>query len=100
MLSLFLLHRASEPSLGSKVVTIAPLSPADALVAVFANAYRFRPSHRIRERRMMRSYLELVVRVPVYQVTCFPGRRGLEDLLDKIEETLVSARPPALASDA
>jgi hypothetical protein len=91
MLSLFLLQRASEPPLRSKVVTIEPMSPADALLAVFANAYRFRPSSRLRERKMMRSYLELVVRVPVYQVTCFPGRRGLEDLLDKIEETLESA---------
>jgi len=62
------------------------LAPDEALVAVLAHAYTFQPQTDAERRRMMRDYLELVARVPVFRLPRRPGFDTLPALLDEIED--------------
>lgn len=84
----FVLQRTSREALRGEPVDIEQMAASDALVALLPNAYRFRPQSRDRERRVMQSYLELVVNVPVFRLRFVPGLERTEALLDAIEQLL------------
>jgi hypothetical protein len=74
-------------------VAIRPLLSTEALVAVLPHAYCFTLRDQERKRGMMHHYMELVARIPVFDV-CF--RTGLENLpfvLDAIEEQVLRPGP-------
>jgi hypothetical protein len=79
----------------SGIEQLERLSAVDALVAVLPNGYRFRPLDDQRERRMVRTYLDLVARVPVFRLGYERGLDGLERLVDRIEETIDSVAQSA-----
>jgi hypothetical protein len=79
----------------SGIEQLERLSAVDALVAVLPNGYRFRPLDDQREQRMVRTYLDLVARVPVFRLGYERGLDGLERLVDRIEETIDSVAQSA-----
>ncbi|HET7457342.1 MAG TPA: hypothetical protein VFJ74_06785 [Gemmatimonadaceae bacterium] len=73
------------------------LSAAAALTAVLAHAYCFSLQDVERKGRMMTQYLELVSRVPVYEVRYGTGLDRVPAILDAIERTFDVAPAPAVA---
>ena len=61
------------------------LASADAFSAVLTHGYSFTLNDRERTRAMMRNYLELVDRVPVFRLTFSEGLDRLDALVDMIE---------------
>ncbi|MGH2838283.1 MAG: hypothetical protein ACRDJY_08050 [Thermoleophilaceae bacterium] len=61
------------------------LDSATAFTAVLTHGYCFSMSDRERNEAMVRNYLELVARVPVFRLTFPDGLDGLDGLLDMIE---------------
>ena len=66
---------------------IERLAPADAFPAVLTHGYSFTVDDRERTRAMMRNYLELVDRVPVFRLTFADGLDKLDALVEMIERT-------------
>jgi hypothetical protein len=69
-------------------VTVRRLSSAGAFAAVLAHAYCFTLQDRERKRRMMHHYLELVAKVPIFEVCFQSGLANLPEILDAIEQVL------------
>jgi hypothetical protein len=77
------LSRSAQSSTGSPVA-IERLAPAQAFAAVLAHAHEFDPSNLDRRSRMLRTYLELLDAVPVYQVRFRPGAEYFPHVLDAL----------------
>jgi hypothetical protein len=77
---------------GAKPVAVRPLSSAQAFAAVLSHAWSFALQDRERKRRMINNYLELVSRVPIFDIAFQPGLDNLPAILDAIEDVL-SATP-------
>lgn len=76
---------------GSDVVRSARLAPAQAFVAVLAHAHAFALDEEKRKRRLVRHYLDLTRRIPVFDLH-FHGDLGtLPVLLDHIEDLIGGA---------
>jgi hypothetical protein len=63
---------------------ISDVPPATAFTAMLTHAHEFDPSDSGRRARMMETYLALVDRVPVREVTFAPDREQLDFLLDAV----------------
>jgi hypothetical protein len=79
---------------------IAPVCPASAFRHMLTHAHEFDPSDEGRRARMMQAYLDLVARVPVYEVTFAPDREQLSLLLDTVVAGLSLELPSTPASVA
>jgi hypothetical protein len=77
---------------GSSPVAVRPLSSAQAFAAVLSHAWSFALQDGERKRRMINNYLELVSRVPIFDIAFQPGLENLPAILDAIED-VVSATP-------
>ena len=66
------------------------LAHDDALLAVLGHAFFFQPQTKEERRRMMRDYLEVVARVPVFAVEVGASLETLNVLLDEVEATIVA----------
>ena len=62
------------------------LSSAEALAAVLAHAWSFGLHDHQRKRQMINHYLELVARVPIFDMSFQPGLENLPAILDAIEQ--------------
>jgi len=79
------------PGLEAPVV-VERLRPSAAFPPVLAQAYCFSLGEPARKQRMMKRYLELIARVPVFEIRFPPGLERLPLILDAIERTLDFAR--------
>jgi hypothetical protein len=64
------------------------LAPRESLIALLSHAWVFRPLASDMKRRMMRDYLDVIARAPVYRLRYSREFGVLPRLLDAIEETL------------
>jgi hypothetical protein len=87
--ALLLLKRMQDRNDGA-AVRFYRLSSARAFTDVLANAYYFSLRDVERNRRMMQHYLELVARVPVFEVCFQPGLETLHEVLDGIDRLIRS----------
>ncbi|MBA3474630.1 MAG: hypothetical protein H0T57_15655 [Rubrobacter sp.] len=85
--ALFLLNRVHEGN-DSAAVQIHELSSAQAFTDVLAHAYCFSFQDVERNRSMMRHYLELVARIPVFKIRFRPGFETFPAVLDGISQLL------------
>jgi hypothetical protein len=82
------------PPDGSEPVMDVALIPASiAIREVLRHAFRFRPEAPGRRRQMIRSYLDLVARIPVFAVTYTRDFAAFEKLLDRVEEAVEASAP-------
>jgi hypothetical protein len=77
---------------------IRRVAPAEAFPAVLTHAHVFDPFDLSRREQMIGTYLDLVARVPVFDVAFAPVRDGLDGLLDVIAEALRFEVPAPAAS--
>jgi hypothetical protein len=87
LVALLLLGRTQDGS-DRPAVQTRRLSPAEAFTGVFAHAYRFAPWDAERKRSTMHHYLELVARVPVFEVLFQPGFKRFPAVLDGIAQLI------------
>jgi hypothetical protein len=80
---------------GAARVCVRPLSSGEAFAAVLSHAWSFALQDGERKRRMINNYLELVARVPIFDIAFQPGLENLPAILDAIED-LVSASPQTI----
>jgi hypothetical protein len=85
--AIYLLSRVDAASLGAPA-RIRPLPPAAAFPAVLMHAHVFDPFDQARREQMLRTYLDLIERVPVFDVMFAPVRENFNGLLDAIAEAL------------
>ena len=90
LVALYILDRVQEVNEGNAAVEILRMSPAQAFPAVLSHAYCFSLRDTRRKRRMVRQYLDFVVRVPVYTVRFRSGLEHLAAILDGIEQAVRS----------
>jgi hypothetical protein len=88
------LERTDSPD--APVVAVTPLTGADALSPLLANAYYFATGDPARLRTTTLAYLDLAARVPVLAVRFQPGLGHLDQVLDGI----LAALPPPPATTA
>jgi hypothetical protein len=69
-------------------VAVRRLSSGEALAAVLSHAWCFAILEAERKRRMINHYLELVARIPIFDVCFHSGLENLPAILDAIEQTL------------
>jgi hypothetical protein len=82
------------PSNGSEpVMDVARIPAAMAIREILAHAFRFRPEAPGRRRQMIRSYLDLVARVPVFALTYTREFAVFHELLDRVEEAVDATAP-------
>ena len=75
------------PRVGDRTAVEAlRLSSTQAFTAVLAHAYCFSLQDLERKRRMMEHYLDLIGRVPVFEIRFEPGLEKLPAILDAIEQ--------------
>lgn len=72
-------------------VLIVRRDPSAAFPALLSHSYCFSTRDPVRYRAMTSSYLELVERVPVYDVRFRPGLDHIDELLDAIERDVMAA---------
>jgi hypothetical protein len=82
---------AQQPDTGAPAVEIQARDPASAFPAVLAHAYCFSLRDPRRKREMMSHYLELMARVPIYDVRFRPGLERLDEVLDGIEQAVMAS---------
>jgi hypothetical protein len=75
----------SHPSAPGGPVAVRRLPPATSFARVLAHAYSFSSEPSERHALMVERYLELVARVPVFEVCLWPGLDHLERVVDEIE---------------
>ena len=68
--------------------SVRRLAPDDGLIAVLENAFFFQPQTKDERRRMMRDYLEVIARVPVFALDVPPTLETLDALLDELEANI------------
>jgi hypothetical protein len=76
-------------------VSVQRLSSGEALAAVLSHAWSFALQDAERKRRMINHYLELVAKVPVFEVSFPSGLENLPATLDAIETVLAESMQPA-----
>ena len=74
---------------------LSRLTASDAFTATLTHAYAFDTEDRVRNARMVSSYLELVERVPVFRLAFPPGLEGLTELVERLETALADTLPSA-----
>jgi len=72
-------------------VAVRSLSSAEAFAAVLSHAWSFALQDGERKRRMINNYLELVARVPIFDIAFQPGLDKLPAILDAIEDLGLAA---------
>jgi hypothetical protein len=77
-------------------VRISTIEPANAFPALLIHAHEFDPLNAERRAQMIKTYLDLVAHVPVYEVAFLPNRDQIDSLLDVIVETLGLRLPVAV----
>jgi hypothetical protein len=80
---------------GTAPVVVRSLSSSQAFAAVLSHAWSFALHDGERKRRMINNYLELVARVPIFDIAFQPGLENLPAILDAIED-VVSATPQTI----
>jgi hypothetical protein len=94
--ALCVLNRVRENH-GASLVDVRRLSPASSLRALLTHACCFMTEDAGRKRRTMTNYLDLVARVPIFQISFTTGFQHLPAVLDAVEEILgVNERRPAM----
>lgn len=76
---------------GGDVVRSARLAPAQAFLAVFAHAHAFALDEEKRKRRLVRHYLDLTRRIPVFGLHFHGDLEALPVVLDHIEDLVRGA---------
>jgi hypothetical protein len=71
------------------------LTPARAFPAVLTHAYCFSLRDDARKRRMLQQYLDVCVRVPVFQVRFSAGLERIPEILDRLVESVEAAKRDA-----
>jgi hypothetical protein len=84
-----------ERQLGSATPTVHRLGGSEAFIATLTHGYAFDPEDKLRNAGMVRSYLELVDRVPVLRLTFSPGLEGLTTMVELLEQALGNVLPSA-----
>lgn len=79
-----------ERAPGDSRVSTRRLAAAEALEAAIAHAYCYRPEDLERNRRMMTTYLELVARVPVFELRFATDLEQVGAVAERVEELLVA----------
>jgi hypothetical protein len=79
---------------------VSVVSPASAFREMLTHAHEFDPTDEGRRARMMQAYLDLVARLPIYEVTFAPDREQLNLLLDTVVAGLSLELPSTPASIA
>ena len=96
--ALLVLARTRRGGSDGAAVRVRRLSSAQAFTGVLTHAYYFSLQDAERKRSMMRHYIELVARVPVFEVGFRPGFEAFPAVLDGIDRLLdqtLGATPPA-----
>jgi hypothetical protein len=75
-------------------VAVRQLSSAQAFAAVLAHSWSFALQDPERKKRMINHYLELVSRVPIFEISFKPGLDRLPSLLDAIEQRVFAVTEP------
>jgi hypothetical protein len=86
--AVFIIQRNATARLDS---SLRRPTPAEAFRAALAQGYCYRPDDAERTGRMIREYLELVARVPVFQATLEEGLDQVEVAADRIEHVMAGA---------
>ncbi|MCD6014685.1 MAG: Hpr(Ser) kinase/phosphatase [Solirubrobacterales bacterium] len=81
----------SHPSAPGGPVVVRRLEPASSFPRVLAHAYCFSLEPPERHVLMVERYLELVARVPVFEVCLWPGLHNLDRVVDEIEGAVQAA---------
>ena len=84
-----------ERHAGESMPTVHRLEGSEAFVAALTHGYVFDPENKVRNARMVRSYLELVDRVPVFRLSFSPGLDGLTGIIEQLEHALGDVLPSA-----
>jgi hypothetical protein len=82
------------PSSTRDTLTIRQLTPAEAYASMLPHAYCFSIQNQERKRQMLQTYLDLVIKVPVFELCFQTGIDRLPTVLDCIEQ-IVAAQSPA-----
>jgi hypothetical protein len=69
------------------------LSARDALIALLAHSFRFKPQKDEEKRRMMQDYLEVVAQLPVFRLRYSAGFDTLPAVIDEVEEMVLRSVP-------
>lgn len=80
---------------GNATPAVHRLGGSEAFMAALTHGYVFDPEDQMRNARMVRSYLELVDRVPVFRLTFSPGLQGLNKMVELMEDALGNVLPSA-----
>ena len=91
--AIYVLERAVPKDLQEEF-EIQKLLPVRAFPAILAHAYCFSLGHTHRKKAMMKNYMELVNKVPIFQIRFSAGIEKLPDILDSIEHNLSSLTTP------
>jgi hypothetical protein len=86
--ALFILQRAAAPS----TLDVAKLPASQAFQAMLAHAHCFEPDNPLVRQRLLKNYLDISARIPVFRVTYTPGLDRLDALLDEMTEAAGLAR--------
>jgi hypothetical protein len=92
-LAAMFLPRPLPPDGSEPVMDIARIPAASAMREVLPHAFRFRPEAPGRRRQMIRSYLDLVARVPVFALTYTRDFAVFSNLLDRVEQAVEATAP-------
>jgi hypothetical protein len=90
--ALCVLSRTREKH-GSSLVDVRRLRPAASLHALLRHACCFTTEEAGRKRRTMSNYMNLVARVPIFQVSFATGFQHLPEVLDAVEKLLCMKLP-------
>jgi hypothetical protein len=85
LVALAILRRQSRDGYG---VDVEPLTPTQAFPALLSHACFFNLGDRPRKRRMLRNYLAVVDKVPVYEIRFPAGLQWLPSVLDAVEQLI------------
>jgi len=75
-------------------VAVRPVPSAEALGAVLSHAWFFALQDGERKRRLIEHYLELVARIPVFDISFRSGLENLPTILDAIEQLVGESTQP------
>ena len=92
--ALCVLNRTREKQ-GAALVDVRRLHPAASLHALLRHACCFMTEEAGHKRRTMRNYLNLVARVPIFQVSFATGFQHFPEVLDAVEQFLCVKLPQA-----
>lgn len=88
------LDRAPELVHGAPIAS-RRLRSTPSFVSVLTHAYSFNPRDEVRKRDMVRHYLDLIARVPIFEIRFRAGLDTLPAVLDEIERVVIQAPMPS-----